>query len=250
MYRRRGAFAAPGRRTLPSRYGHQGHHDHRGRPDGDLRPLLRRNAPRHGADRRRAPGAWRPTDGAVSGEVHLRRRGLPQGARQGSRQVARRAGAPVRAADPPEPSRRRARGRERTLRAGDRQGSLSHTIDRHRGGHRRVLTTAAAAGLRAALVRPRDLRRRHRSGGVPRQARDHHRRRRLRVRLGYAAARSRHARDDRPPQRPVPRARRNRRAVSSRGRQRQRPDCSRFTSCTTSGARTVPTRSRTSICAT
>ena len=47
-------------------------------------------------------------------------------------------------------------------------GPLPDARDRHRGGHRRVLTATSAAGQRRALVRPRHLRRRDRPAGLSR----------------------------------------------------------------------------------
>ncbi len=221
------------------------HHDHRRRPHRAVRAFLRRHAPRVGADRRRAAGAGRAAHGALSREADLRRRRLSGRAGEAAREVARRAGGAVRRAGAPRSSSGRSRGGGRPLRARDGQGAVSVARDRDRGGDRRVLAAASSAGVRATVVRPRDPRHRDGSGDLPRQARRDHRRRRFGVRLGDAAARARDARDAGAPQRPIPRARGDGRAVHDRRSRRGARICSRSTSCTTSSASRSPTSSRT-----
>src|SRR6185437_656264 len=67
------------------------HHDHWRRADGAVRCVLRRNARGEFAYRRCSSGTGRPTRGAVSREVHLRRRRLPEVSGQGAGARTRRA---------------------------------------------------------------------------------------------------------------------------------------------------------------
>src|SRR5256886_1676843 len=86
--------------TIEAHAGRQRYHDYRRRPDRVVRRLLRGNA--RGllpSDRQPRPGG-RPAHGAVPGEVHLRRRGLPKGPRQGPGEGDGRASLPVQAARP------------------------------------------------------------------------------------------------------------------------------------------------------
>src|SRR5207249_11393173 len=81
----------------------QRYHDNRRRPDGTVRCLLRRDARGLLPPDRQPRSSRRPAHGALPGEVHLRRRGLPQDPRQGPREGNGRAGAAVEGAGPPRP---------------------------------------------------------------------------------------------------------------------------------------------------
>src|SRR3989304_2438684 len=70
-------------RAFPDAARPEGPYDHRRRPYGAVRALLRWHARRHGANRGRARPARRPARGAVPREAHLRRRRLSGSARQG-----------------------------------------------------------------------------------------------------------------------------------------------------------------------
>ncbi len=186
---------------------HQGHYDHRRRAHWALRDVLRGHASGDLPHHRRAPRARRPAHRALSREVHLRRRGIPQDPGEGPREGARRAGLAIRPALAPQRARRRpGRGRG-GLHVGHRGEPVPEPRDHHRGRDRGVLPPPTPATLRRAVVRTRRLRPRDRPGAVPRPARADHRRRRLGLRLGAPAFRSRRVRDADPSQRPLPGAR-------------------------------------------
>src|ERR1051326_8083240 len=154
---RAACITATSGRSFSNGSGDQGHHDHRRGAHRTLRSFLRWHARDDGADHRRASRGRRPARGAVSREVHLRRCRLTAGARQGSGEIARRAGGSLPAANPSHTTSDRPRAGRKRVRRRHGSRSLSDAIDHRRRGHRGLLTAPLAAAMRRAMVRPRDL---------------------------------------------------------------------------------------------